>query len=257
MLKRFSIFIMAIAISYAAGAQKTAAPEIAAESAPFSKMEFGVHGGPGYSIFFNQRPMLNPRNNSRPPYSSFAAGVSYQYNFTKMVGLHIETNYERKGDFYYLLNGWDNQGTFTSSSAYDRISYITVPVTARFSFGKRIRFFLDGGMYAGVTISAQRIMSDSYYSPGADVVYRSQQSNTDLTKDVSTMDGGVVMGAGVLLPIGKLAAFTVQARNNTGFVNQAAKTDLYIGRFYNNSTNLMLGLTFFLDQFKDGSLKIN
>lgn len=255
MLKKLVIVLAGFALAYPAAAQPTTV-EAPKPEASFAKMEFGLHAGPGYSVFFNQNPRLSPRNGKRPPFGSVVAGMSYQYNFTKNVGLHAEVNYERKGDIYYLLSSY-NQGTYINSHAYDRINYITVPVMARFTFGKSVRFFVNGGMYAGLTISARRITNDSYYTPGADVAYKKVATNTDITNDIRQMDAGVVMGAGVLLPVGKVGAFTLEARNNTGFIHQDAKTDLYIGHFYNNATNLMVGFTFYLDRIKTANLKMS
>jgi len=211
------------------------------------KMEFGIHGGPGASIFFNEQPMQNPRNSHRPVYSGGMFGISYQYNFTKMAALHIETNYERKGDIYYSFGGWTNSSTFEESYAFDRISYITVPVTCRLSFGKTIKFFVNGGLYAGLQISSQRVISNTKVTPVIDVALSDKTSATDINRDISMMDGGVVTGLGVFLPVGKRAAFTVEARNNVGFANLNANTGLYQNRFYNNSTVVLLGLSFALD----------
>ncbi len=260
MLNKLLIIVATVGCVYPALAQEavTTTAQGPADAVVPAKMEFGISAGPGYSVFFNQNPVQSPRNGKRPVFGSVAAGISYQYNFTKMIGLHIETNYERKGDIYYLNSSWDGNSTFNSSSAYDRIDYVTVPVMARFTFGKHVRFFVNGGVYAGVTIAARRVMNDTYYQPGSEGTFKQTSIKTDITNDVRSFDAGAAMGLGVLLPIGKVAAFTVEARNNTGFINQTGNTDLYIGKFYNNSTNLLLGITFFLDKFKqDGNLKMS
>lgn len=219
-----------------------------AQDQAFPKMEFGAQGGPGGSVFFNERPMLNPRNQYRPMYNGGMAGISYQYNFTRMAALRVETNYEQKGDVYYSIYGYDNANAFRESYAYDRLRYINIPVTARLSFGRNVRFFVNAGMYAGVQVHSQRITSDVTYTPVVDVVLRDRTHTENITKDVTRGDAGVVAGLGVFLPVGNRAAFTIEARNNTGFINQNAGTGLYQNKFYNSNTLLMMGLTFALDK---------
>lgn len=237
MCKKTSIVLLALISICLVQAQEQQTP----------KMEIGIHGGPGASIFFNERPLQNPRNPHRPVYNGGMLGVSYQYNFTKLVALHIETNYERKGDIWYSTGGWDSPNSFRESYAFDRTSYITVPVTARLSFGKTIKFFVNGGLYAGLQISSKRVVSDTRYTPVIDVAITDKTTVTDITRDVRIMDGGVVTGLGLFLPVGKRAAFTLEARNNVGFANLNANTGLYQNKFYNNSTVVLLGLSFALD----------
>lgn len=239
MCKKLSILLLAIAGISLLQAQTTT---------DFPKMEFGVQGGPGGSVFFNERPMLNPRNSKRPIYNGGMAGAGFQYNFTKMAALRVEANYEQKGDVYYSIYGYDNANTFRESYAFDRTRNINIPVTARLSFGRNVRFFVNAGMYAGVQVYSQRIISDVTYTPVIDVVLRDRTSARNITKDVTRGDAGVVAGLGVFLPVGSRAAFTIEARNNTGFINQNAGTGLYQNKFYNTNTMLLMGLTFALDK---------
>lgn len=245
MCKIASIILLVFITVAVVNAQTATAEVIKPESA---KMEFGIHGGPGNSIFFNERPMQNPRNPKRPVYFGGVLGLSYQYNFTQNVALHIETNYERKGDIYYSIASWDNANVFHEQFAYDRISYVTLPVTARFSAGKRVRFFFDAGLYAGLQVSSQRVVSDTRYTPVTEVAVSDRTTITDINRDIRTVDGGVVTGIGVFLPVGDRVAFTMQARNTVGFANLNANAGLYQNKFYNNSMAVIMGLTFALDK---------
>jgi hypothetical protein len=246
MCKKFSFVLLGLLGIYLLQAQETAKP--LASNDQSAKMEFGFHGGPGSSIFFNEHPHQNPRNGNRPVYFGGMAGLSYQYNFTKMAALHVEANYERKGDIYYSIAGWDNAEVFHERYAFDRVSYITIPVTARMSFGNRIRFFFDAGLYAGLQISAQRVISDTRYTPVIDIAINDRTSVDDINKDIRTMDGGAVFGIGLFLPVGDRVAFTLQARDHAGFANLNANTGLYQNKFYNNSMAVLMGLSFALDK---------
>ncbi len=262
MYKQLSILIMSAVIGTALHSQ-TAQKETPAKPAvkEFPKYEFGIHGAPSYSIFFNEHPAQSPRNPQRPVFAGGMLGFSFQYNFQRMSGLRVEANYERKGDIWYNTSSWNSRREFSRSYASDRISYITVPVLYRASFGKSIRFFVNGGLYAAIRIKAARFMNDLRYTPASvagDAVITENKSKTDITADTRPFDAGAVVGLGVSFPVGNIGALSLEARNNTGFVNVNANTGLYQNKFYNNSTNVILGLSLYLDRFAkaDGKLKM-
>jgi hypothetical protein len=208
--------------------------------------ELGFHIGPGFSILYNQQPRLNPRTPNKPVSNAFAAGLTYQYNFTRMISLHAEANYERKGDILYNsshLTTTDAGTMWTHSYAYDRINYITLPVMARFTFGKVIRFFTDAGLYAGFRFSSYRITNNDMVINSGDVTTSSNKIVSDITGSTRTVDGGLVTGLGIGFPLGRSLAFSFEVRNNLGFAKLGTNADVFPNNVYNNSTNFLFGLS--------------
>ena len=134
-------------------------------------MEFGINGGAGVSILYNQHPYNNPRTPDKSPYTSTAFGLSYQYNFPKIISIRAELNMERKGDEMYLTNtntiNAEGAPEQITNYGYDKFNYLTLPVMARLSFGKRVQFFTDLGFYVGTLFNAERYTSTTdFVAPG-------------------------------------------------------------------------------------------
>lgn len=240
-------------------AQETATLKINSAPMGLTKNELGIQGGPGISVFYNEHPMLSPRNVHRPVFESGSIGISYQHNFTRMLGLRVEASYERKGDFWYYTGGWVNSYTYSGGYTSDRINYISVPVMLRASFGRTVRFFIDGGLYGSARINAQRITRNKVYTPfvysGDGVLSIDTKTRTDITKDISAMDAGAVVGLGLAFPVGEVATFMLEARNSTGLVSLNGNSGLYQNGFYNNNTSLLVGLSFPLMRHTQTPLK--
>jgi Outer membrane protein beta-barrel domain len=212
-------------------------------------MELGITGGGGLSILYNQRPFDNPRTPGKAPYSSTAFGVSYQYNFPKIISIRTELNMERKGDIMYstitnTTNG-EGQPVQITNYGYDKFNYLSLPVMARLSFGKRVQFFTDLGFYVSTLFNAERFTSSSYIIPPGDNV--SSSSNTQyISRGLHAWDAGAVTGVGLAIPVWKGVEFNLEARNNLGLANINAGNEYYSNKLYNDNFNLLVGLNFFL-----------
>lgn len=244
MFKHVSLFILILSVGcFGTYAQQPNIPADAPiKAATFPQMEFGFHAGPGLSIFYNAHPLQSPRNPNRPPLNVPLFGVTYQYNFTRMIGLHVEANYERKGDVWYDNGNFTYGGNYIHSYAFDQLNYLSIPVTLRLSFGKYIKFFTNTGFYTGILISGYRVENDANFVGGEMPLIVQTRRVTDVTHDLRKVDAGLVTGLGVRFPLGKIAAFAFEARNNLGFVN-LQRIDRYLGKFYNNSTTFLFGLS--------------
>lgn len=205
--------------------------------------QFGIHTGPGVSIMFNEHPRQNPRLHSKPALGSFAFGASYQFNFTPHIALRAEANYERKGDILYNTSQLvQNDAGNIVQYAYttDRISYLTIPVMARFSFGKTVRFFANTGLYAGFRTGAIRTENTTTYLNQSEATI--QQRLTDLSPNTRKVDGGVVTGLGMAIPFARVLSFTFEVRNNTSFTPVNTVSDAMPVKMYNSNTNFLFGL---------------
>lgn len=249
MLTRCAYIIAALLIQLSAFAGKKSDSTDVSKSSSFAHQQFGLQAGPGVSIFYNQHPLQNPRTPGKIPYGAALVGFSYQYNFTPMVGLRMETNWQRTGDVWYDVYNLSDAGIYTHSYAYENLNYLTMPITLKLSFGKAIKFFTNTGVYGGLLINGYRVSSDYYRVPGNEIISYSQiRTTTDVSNDIRRLDGGVVMGLGASFPLGHYASFTFEARDNLGLVNLNKGTGLYGNNFHNNSANFLFGLNVMLDR---------
>ncbi len=212
-------------------------------------MELGLTGGGGLSILYNQHPMDNPRTPEKAPYTSTAFGVSYQYNFPKIISIRAELNMERKGDEMYLTttnttNG-EGQPVQVTNYGYDKFNYMTLPVMARLSFGKRVQFFTDLGFYVANLFNAERVTSTSYIVPPGDNIATSG-NNLYISQGLHQWDAGVITGVGLSVPVWRGIEFNLEARNNVGLANINANNEYYGNKLYNDNFNVLVGLNFFL-----------
>lgn len=208
--------------------------------------EFGFHVGPAVSLFYNQNPWANPRKPNKPLYGTSAFGVSGQYNFTKMVSIRAEANFERKGDILYNARTFsitENQSYFTNTYAYNSIDYVTLPVTCRLYFGKKVQFYTNVGLYAGFVMAANRVTTDATFNRAESSTVTTTTTTTDISDNIRKVDGGLVTGLGINIPVWKTLCLNFEARNNLGFANVNKGSDEFPNRFHNNSTSFLFGLS--------------
>jgi hypothetical protein len=211
------------------------------------KAEFGAHVGPSISLFYNQHPLENPRKPGKPLYNAWAFGISGQYNFNPMVALRAEANFERKGEILFnsrtFATADNGQSFFTNSSGYNSLGYFTLPVTVKLSFGKRVKFFTNLGLYAGFIMTAQEVTRDATFNRAEPGKVTTLLTETDITNDTKRVDGGLVTGLGVFVPLYKTLSLTFEGRNNLGFVNMNNGSDNFPSNWYNNSTSFLVGFS--------------
>ncbi|HLP49572.1 MAG TPA: porin family protein [Chitinophagales bacterium] len=204
--------------------------------------EIGFLGGPGAMIFY--RPF---EKDATLPMSGGLAGLSMQYNFTKIVALRSEINYERKGALSQLnFNGNNGQNGYSANVVYNRLHYITVPVMAKLSFGRRVQFFTNIGLYAGFKVKATETVSSTFIGVGDGALSTNRERN-DITPTVAKVDGGLVTGIGLTTHFAKRASFLFELRNNLGFadIHTAAANSL---KQHNNATYMLFGFAFNLSK---------
>jgi hypothetical protein len=212
-----------------------------------SNAEFGFHIGPAVSLFYNQNPGVNPRKPNKPFYNTSAFGISGQYNFNKMVSMGGEINFERKGDVLYSSRTFtpiqEGQSFFTNSYAYNSIDYITLPVTCKLYFGKKVQFFTNLGLYAGFMMNANTVTKDATFNRDDQGTVTTMVTTTDISNNIRKVDGGLVTGLGVNISVWKTLALNFEARNNLGFASLSNNSETFPNKFYNNSTSFLFGFS--------------
>jgi len=199
-----------------------------------NKFDIGVEGSPSLT-FLRGNDFID---NNHKPTIGFYGGLFFQYNFKKVVSLRTNIAFERKGSILKSeatdING-NPLGEITTNTNFD---YLTFPILARATFGKKVQYFINAGPYFGYLIK------QTFVSKG-DNIPTTTSDNTSLDK---RFDTGISTGLGLSVPIKTNFAFSFEVRNNLGLYNVSAVPIVNNGTIKTNSTNFLLGFTYKLGQ---------
>lgn len=201
-------------------------------SAQQNKFNIGIEGGPS---------LINLRGNGlgfTPDASiGFAGGLTFQYNFPKLLSLRTNIGYERKGAILSNILFTDANGqTLGTTTLHFNFDYFTMPIMLRANFGKKVNFFLNGGIYFGYLIQ-QKTNSDG--TAGLPI-----PSSEDNTSNYYRFDTGVALGLGCEVPIKNKIVLSFELRNNTGLYNVVEPIMYYSPNLKTSSTNLLIGIAY-------------
>ena len=194
-------------------------------NAQTNKFEIGVEVSPSFT-FLKGRDFIEKFYNGTLGYSG---GISFQYNFGKKVALRSNISYERKGGAHY--GGLtDNYGASIENSSLNyNFDYLTLPILVRFSFGNKVKYFINGGPYLGYLLSQTFVIKGDNY-----------KTNTiENTSSYNSLDAGISLGTGLQYPINEKLYFSSEIRGNLGLLSTLPKVDTKV-----NSVNLLLGIAY-------------
>lgn len=111
-----------------------------------------------------------------------------------------------------LITSFSNQ---TSS-----FGYLTIPLMAKVTFGKKIQIFCNAGIFAAFltkqTDDVASWLKNNYEGPE---VYDYKESSNNGIQNYRKMDAGLSCGAGIGVPIGKHLLISAECRYNYGLRN--------------------------------------
>ena len=196
-----------------------------------NKFEIGIEGGPSLvSLRGNQ--ILNSNHRLT---IGFAGGFTFQYNFPKIVSLRTNIYFERKGSVV-KYDFTDLQGNAIGTGrTYSNFEYLTLPVLAQLSFGKKFKFLFNVGPYFGFLIK-QNSVNEGFGFP--------LNGTTDRTENYKRFDTGLSVGIGGSVTIKEKFVITLEARNNLGLYNVSELPVVDDGAILTNSTNLLIGFAY-------------
>jgi len=146
-----------------------------------NKFDIGVEGGPGVSQFRGDYSL------SFQPILAGAAGVTFQYNFPKIISIRTCLDYERLGWKDYYTGWFPLPPTYGSVSTMNRFDYLTFPILAQASFGKKIRVFFNAGAHISYDLR-------SGYFQNFDISGMSSTRYLDMTDYYKQFDFGISIG---------------------------------------------------------------
>jgi hypothetical protein len=199
-------------------------------SAQQNKFNAGLEFGPGVNMLFGNE-MLRQNAEASP---GMSAGLTFQYNFPKILSLRTGVVYDKKGcDFVVIFT--DYNGNRTGQAAmHSNFYYVDVPLLVRASFGKKVSFFINAGAYCGY------LVKHNYTYTSMQVAIPSY----DNTYNYKRFDFGIAAGLGLAIPLGSKILLSFEVRNTTGLLN-TSKLHLYNdGSIKTNSITFLTGLAY-------------
>lgn len=165
---------------------------------------------------------------------SYTVGIHFQYNFNSRFSFRTGIQYDVKGIEERLLvlsqpDTYTLPDSLTEHRAYNQLQYIQIPAMARFSFGKKVLFNIDAGMYIGILLEAFNtkpgIIIDGLGGiKDYDEKYYFKKSLLD---NFNRLDIGGIFGVGISYDVHPKLRISFSVRENLGFY--------HIGRYVSNS----------------------
>lgn len=158
----------------------------------------------------------------------YSGGIAFQHNWGKGIALRTNIAYERKGgegEFEFT----DKYGASIGKGIVNlNFDYLTIPVLLRFTFGKRVKYFINGGSYIGYLIK------QTFVFKGTNIDYESNN-----TASYNSLDAGISLGTGLQYPMNEKWFLSSEIRGNMGLFSTTPFGDTKV-----NSVNLLLGIAY-------------
>jgi len=221
MKKALIIVILIIASQYAKAQDK--------------KLELGIEGGPNSSDIYSSSSLMNVG-----PAYHFSIGLTGQYNISETFSIKTGIGYEKKGytlAFSYVTNPASPDPFYTTYNPFN-MDYMVIPIEARMTFGKKIKFFVDAGPYLGFMTGAKTTITalDS-------IGHKYSFSENDMINRYKHFDFGAGAGIGLERAISERWIIDLEVRLNYGFLNNGYPFS-NSPSVENESSNILLGLRY-------------
>ncbi len=216
-----------------------------------NNIELGIEGG-GSMVSLSGDGFIADRNVND---IGFVTGFSMLYHFNDHFSLKTNLFYERKGN---MMKYFFNELPYDLVEIYikdeletkHQLDYLTLPVLARYSFGKQKSFFVNAGGYVGTLLKSVVISHN---------VPKHGRYESDITRRLSRMDFGLSAGIGGQINITNNLIMSMELRSNFGLQNigkddsenyNDSKGLLIIKKdgLSNNTSSLLLGVSYRLSK---------
>ena len=197
-------------------------------------IEYGFHSGLNLNSAYGEAVFKK--------YNSVLSGVSISGHVKikkrKQFGLKIILAYDQYGWAYRSLTFADSTWP-TKGDVLFKLNYLNLPVLAEYSFGKKIRYYIDGGVFCGLLLSNHLVTRLKNAAPP-------YQETVTKTKSDSrkTANFGLSLGLGLQIPITSKIKLNVGLRNSTGLTNINKSSSAYTSTIKLKSFSILGGLVF-------------
>lgn len=196
----------------------------------------GIEGGPGLSLIYGSNSIYSQSEFSL----AGAAGIYGEYGFTRnfsaKVALHYERVSTRTNNYSALLP--------PGGMLQYNLDYLSLPLLVKWSFGGRIRFFVNAGPCLSL------LLQESLWHLPENGNKMKVAEETDAYLPINL---AVTAGCGMSIPVWKSLFVTLEVRNNLGVINIRSSVsdfehDSYFPgaemKGYTNSTLLLVGVCY-------------
>lgn len=209
-----------------------------------NRISIGAQAGPNFSMLWGNDPMKHYWSGI----VGFSVGGQIKFNLTNHWGLAASPSYEQSGGhthipgaFYFPTSSFDpNIYNIPDYFNYTtRLGYLIMPIQAEYTIGVKVRFKINGGVYAGIlTNKSERHYFDPIVNKYA--YYLVPVQKFEIENEYKSMNFGLSFGMGVQIPVNRLILIDLTARDNLGL------SDIYIkpsvGALRTISLNLLAGV---------------
>jgi len=216
-----------------------------------NRYAFGIEGGMNRSHF-----MVNDNSSTTSSVSSTrysgntgaSVGMNFQWNAKKLFSLKTGISFDRKAFTIKRKKSDALTGSSSKSRETNSYDYVTIPLTGKFTFGKKVQFFVNAGIYwAYLVHQNQSLDGNSSYIQGGNPYYSEYTSNKNNIDAYKHSDFGLIGGLGLGVPIKKHWYISLETREVIGLVD-IRKTTSYTDRATRTATfNVLLGLSYRLE----------
>lgn len=117
------------------------------------------------------------------------------------------------------------------------LNYLEVPVTAKFTWGSTLKYYLNAGPYIGILLNSSQKTDGSsrlYFDKGATqpvgmggqaLPAQSFKADTDIKKDINPVNAGITGGIGIAYAVGSSSEIILDARGAYGLTIIQKNTD--------------------------------
>lgn len=144
-----------------------------------------------------------------------------------IFGIRTGMGFERKGnqaivEFTTATGEPAGQGKIKHN-----FDYLTVPILIRFNTKQKIKFYFVAGPYIGFLVNRTNIV---------------REETIDVKEDFSTIDLGLHLGLGLLIPLSEKLELDVGLREELGLINTSELPVYDDGAVRTNSFGVVFGL---------------
>jgi opacity protein-like surface antigen len=194
MKKYFFLIAMWSALFFNSNAQK-------------NKMEYGFSSGINLNSGYGNQALRK--------IGSTIAGLHVSGHFKVGINEHLALKavlaYDQNGYIYRSLTFSNAAGNgLETGDLQEKLNYLNLPLLAEYTFGKKIKFYAGGGVFAGYLLKYTTITKIK------DPVAYNTRSSTDRRKKLNF---GLCAEAGVQFPVNATIKLKLGVSNNLGLAN--------------------------------------
>jgi opacity protein-like surface antigen len=192
-------------------------------------VEMGFQSG----INFNSASKTSESNNVNSGLTGLHIGAGVKINIRKKFGLKAILSFDQNGWAYRSLLFENNTASgLATGDVLFKLKYLNLPVMAEYSFGNKIKYYLDAGIFLGLLLNNQTILKIK--EPDGTVFQNKGSSN------YHHFNFGMALAGGIKIPLLPRIKLDLGVENHTGlFKINSSSSPLKLNAF-----SILGGLSF-------------